>query len=197
MSRTSKTSPGLKLLLLAGFLVTPFGAHAENDEEKLLEVPPAETDSAGKDYDYFFRVISAPYFPGKDASFAIKIYFSDRNATQAKRGFIVFKIRTATGKFWERSRALTAEEVETIWVLLENEEIFSLPAEQRRYPQIDSHRSRPGSAIDHFVYIDKIKHTKDEIARSPQASNPAGRVVARIGEIIKDFSNEFDKEAGQ
>jgi hypothetical protein len=179
-----------KLLFLAEIIIAVSTARAAHEEETFLLLPSAEIEAAAKDYDHFFRVIS---WSNRDPSFAISIYFSHRTATLPERGFITLKARVPSVTPWERSRALTENEVETICKLIDHEEIFSLPAKQRSFELIPRYDPGNGPGYYFFVHVDKLQHVKEEVNRSPQSSNPAQRLVGGLGEIVKDYLDEFEK----
>jgi hypothetical protein len=180
-------------LVLAGSAILASWAHAAPYEEKMLALPPAKEAAEQKNYDQFTRVIM--WFPDLYPCCAFSIYISHETIKLPERGFISFKMQKIDGTFWERSRPLSEKEARTISTLFEQEEIFSLsatPWSDQKYPLIKGRVS--GSGVYYFVHIDKVRHKRKEVRRVAAYCKPAQRVGAGLGEIIKDYLDEYDKD---
>lgn len=172
------------LLILAGMVTAVSNANAVQHDEEWLAVPSADIEAAAKDYDHFFRVIR---WSKRDESVALRIYFSHRTETLPERGFVLLKIREGHGEFHEGARALTEVEAKKICDLLDHAEIFSLPAKQQFRPELDAYDPGSGPGYDSFVHIDKTRHSKEEITRAPELSDPAAHLCADLAEILGDY----------
>jgi hypothetical protein len=177
------------LFLFLGWLAF---ANAGEREEKILREKSVRAEASARPCDHLFRLMVVPGRPDAGYSFVTKLYLTRRSVSHEPSGWVTIKVRSGRLGFVERSRALKADEIEQVWKTFYEEEIFSLPVQQRESPGDYWDRVRDGATVV-FSHFDRQKRRTEEVARGMSSSQPAARAVAELGKPFTDLVKELEK----
>ena len=149
-------------------------------------------EAAARPFDELYRVIFVPARPYGEYGFVTKLYLTLRNGSHEASGWVTIKVRFGGAGFAERSRALTEDEVALVWRIFYEEEIFSLQKKQREAPWDYAKHIRDGAIIV-FSHFNKRTRHAEEVIRTSDESQPAGRVVTDLGKQFDDLVKKLEK----
>jgi hypothetical protein len=112
------------LLPIAFLLALPCAAGATPQEEKIMNEKSAREEAAAKPFEELYRVMLVSFRPYAEYGAVTKLYLTLRDGSRAASGWVTVKVRFAGAGFAERSRALTPDEVDRVWKIFHEEEIF-------------------------------------------------------------------------
>lgn len=167
-------------------------ANAGVGEEKIMREKNVRAEAGARSCDHLFRVMLVPARPDAGYAFVTKLYLTQRSVSHEPSGWVTIKVRCGRLGFVERSRALKADEIELVWKTFYEEEIFSLPAQQKESPGDYWSRVRDGAVVV-FSHFDRQKRRTEEVVRGISPSQPAARAVAELAKPFTDLVKELKK----